>query len=416
MKLSSVSLAVRNISSRSSFTTSFKRPLHVSVSAQKSTAPRVVTQPPSLVSTRPFPPPEGLSSNSASTTFDAKLWSSLQPPPASALSALAARLCLPVDSNASSGHTVTLPLLAQTVTHPSFVALHQQHYPHETPPAHNGLLAALGNQLMGLFATEWVITTYPHLPTNVVKAAVTAYVGPTTSAMLAREWGALPLVRWMRTTKTLTKEAVYHDDALASVARAIVGLVYHSNGSSIEEARKIVHAHFLNRELDIRPLLKYKDPKLALIHTTRKYQREPPISRLLQESGRQTNSPTFIVGIFSGEDKLGEGFGSSLKMAEYRAAENAMHRLYLTRQPMSDSMLPTTTFLSTNPPTNDSPGSQEIPDYPFRLLELSAAPSASNSHDSRYTPGILGDSEALYGSAGRSGIKMGSRGSNSHRS
>ncbi|CUA75925.1 54S ribosomal protein L3, mitochondrial [Rhizoctonia solani] len=413
MKLPNVSLAALNVLSRSSLTASPKRVLHSSACVQKSSAPRVVTKPPSIVPTRPFPPPEGLSSDSVTTTFDAKLWSSLQPPPASALSALAARLRLPVDSDASSSHTITLPLLAQTVTHPSFIALHQQHYPHEISPAHNGLLAALGNQLMGLFAMEWVVTTYPHLPTNVVKAAMTAYVGPMTSAMVAREWGVLPLVRWMRTAKNLTKNAIYHDDALASVARAIVGLVYHSNGSSIEEARKFVHAHFLNRELDIRPLLKYKDPKLALISTVRKYQREPPVSRLLHESGRQTNSPTFIVGIFSGEDKLGEGFGSSLKMAEYRAAEDAMHRLYLTRQPVSNSMLPTTTFLGADLTAAASPESRE---NPFKLLEFSAAPSASDTHASKYTPGILGDSEALYGSAGRSGIKMGSRGSTSDRS
>jgi dsRNA-specific ribonuclease len=40
--------------------------------------------------------------------------------------------------------------------------------------------------------------------------------------------------------------------------------------------------------------------------------------RLLRESGRTSNSPIYVVGIFSGIDKLGEGFGSSLKMAEYR--------------------------------------------------------------------------------------------------
>ncbi|KAG8716406.1 hypothetical protein FRC11_013389 [Ceratobasidium sp. 423] len=301
MKPSSISLTARSITSRSLLTASSKRLLYISASVHKTTEPRPVIKPPSLVPTRPFPPPEGLSSNAGSTTFDAKLWASLQPPPASALSALAARLRLPVDSNPSSDHNITLPLLAQTVTHPSFVALHQQHYPHEAPPAHNGLLAALGNQLMGLFAMEWAVTTYPHLPTNVVKAVVTA-------------------------------------------------------------------------ELDIRPLLKFNDPKLALINTVRKYQREPPISRLLQESGRQSNSPIFIVGIFSGEDKLGEGFGSSLKIAEYRAAEDAMHRLYLTRQPLTDSMLPTTTFLGAGPLAEASE-SQENQEHPFRLLELSAAPS-----------------------------------------
>ncbi|ELU40162.1 60S ribosomal protein L3 [Rhizoctonia solani AG-1 IA] len=404
MKPSSITIIARNIASRSSFATSSKQFLHVSATARRDKTPRVTTKPPSLVPTRPFPPPEGLSSNSDSATFDAKLWASMQPPPASALSALAARLRLSVASDANSDNTITLPLLAQIVTHPSFVDLHQRHYPHEAPPAHNGLLAALGNQLMGLFAMEWIVTTYPHLPTNVVKATVTAYVGPTTSAMIAKEWGVAPLVRWMRKVRALTKRPIYHDDALASVARAIVGLVYHANGSSVEKAREFVHAHFLSRELDIRPLLKYSDPKLALIHTVRKYQRD-----LLQESGRESNSPTFIVGVFSGEDKLGEGFGSSLDMAEYRAAENAMHRLYLTRQPVTNSMLPTTTFPSSLP-VDDPTTSQEKPEHQFKLLELSASSSGLGSNDSKYTPGLLGDSEARYGSAGRSGIKVGSRG------
>lgn len=70
----------------------------------------------------------------------------------------------------------------------------------------------------------------------------------------------------------------------------------------------------------------------------------------------------FVVGIFSGADQLGEGFGSSLKMAEFRvstpptlpftpqtnaptqAAEDALHRVYLTRTPNHILQLPTSTF------------------------------------------------------------------------
>lgn len=40
--------------------------------------------------------------------------------------------------------------------------------------------------------------------------------------------------------------------------------------------------------------------------------------RLLKETGRFSVSPVFVVGIYSGQDKLGEGFGSSLSMAEFR--------------------------------------------------------------------------------------------------
>lgn len=155
-------------------------------------------KPPSIAPTRPFPPPEGLSSHRTGAIFDAKIWASLQPPPTSALSALAARLRIPVSSDSNAKSAVTLPLLAQAVTHPSFVTLHQHYYPHELPPAHNALLAALGNSLMGLFATEWITSTYPHLPTQVLKAAAGAYVGSATSSSVAREWGVVPVVRWQR--------------------------------------------------------------------------------------------------------------------------------------------------------------------------------------------------------------------------
>ena len=40
--------------------------------------------------------------------------------------------------------------------------------------------------------------------------------------------------------------------------------------------------------------------------------------RLLKETGRLSISPVFVVGIYSGGEKLGEGFGSSLKIAEFR--------------------------------------------------------------------------------------------------
>ena len=50
-------------------------------------------------------------------------------------------------------------------------------------------------------------------------------------------------------------------------------------------------------------------------------------SRLLKETGRFSNSPVFVVGIFSGADQLGEGFGASLRMAEYRVRSSCLQHL-----------------------------------------------------------------------------------------
>jgi large subunit ribosomal protein L44 len=44
-----------------------------------------------------------------------------------------------------------------------------------------------------------VHASFPHLPTRVLKAAVSAYVGPLTCAAVAKEMGAVPLLRWNRT-------------------------------------------------------------------------------------------------------------------------------------------------------------------------------------------------------------------------
>lgn len=107
------------------------------------------------------------------------------------------------------------------------------------------------------------------------------------------------------------------------------------------------------------------------------------LSRLLSETGRLSSSPVFVVGIFSGSDKLGEGFGTSLKMAEYRAAEDALHRLYLTRHPPHLLNVPSSTF---------GPQHKDLFDP-----ELLTIPRPA------YNAAPLGHSEVLLHSSGRSG-------------
>jgi large subunit ribosomal protein L44 len=91
----------------------------------------------------------------------------------------------------------------------------------------------------------------------------------------------------------------------------------------------------------------------------------------------------FVVGIYSGGDKLGEGFGTSLKMAEYRAAEEALHRLYLTQQPLHLMKVPSSTFGPQHTDLFD-------PDLLFAPTSTFVGPP-------------LGHSEVLLHSSGRSG-------------
>lgn len=157
------------------------------------------------------------------------LYAYTTPPPESALAAFAARVSLPVAAAASSSTSASEPislaneleLVEQALIHESFwdgvralqdsVALADSanrrftnfhDAPLETTTqttggsvahAHNGSLAALGNSLLGTFATELVLESFPHLPTRAAKAALTLYVGPKSLANVANlSWGVGP--------------------------------------------------------------------------------------------------------------------------------------------------------------------------------------------------------------------------------
>ncbi|KAG8982648.1 hypothetical protein FRB90_006655, partial [Tulasnella sp. 427] len=333
----------------------------------------------------PFPPPEALSSATAVKPFQPQVWASLQPPPASSLHAFASRIRLFDASTPGKKQQqphreppANLPeILTQALTHNSFLKVLAEHAPDAAPPRTNREWEALGNHLMGLFAAEYVHASWPHLPTRIVKAAVSAYVGPQTCADVAREWGLGNMVRWTKIPKEGNQKAVNQQEAYASAVRSIVALTYQH--LSIGHARDLVHKYFLSREVDLRPLIKFRNPTQALQETVKTFGREKPVSRLLKETGRYSISPMYVVGVYSGADKLGEGFGSSLRMAEFRASEDALRRLYLTKTPPHLLSLPTSTFEST--------ASSE----PFSEL--------SKGTTKGYTPEELGECEVLYGSS-----------------
>ena len=144
-----------------------------------------------------FPPREAIVRQpGGKVAFDPQSWAALQPPPPSALAAFAHRIGL--------GSIIASPeTIRHACTHKSFVNLHAKYYPSSPAPQTNAHLAALGNSLMGLFASEYLHASYPHLPTRVLKAAVSAHVGPLTCASVAQEMGATPLLRWHRQVGSL---------------------------------------------------------------------------------------------------------------------------------------------------------------------------------------------------------------------
>lgn len=126
------------------------------------------------------------------------------------------------------------------------------------------------------------------------------------------------------------KETILKDvgkNAHANFVRALVGTIYVHCGR--DAAKNFIKSHFLTRRLDLENLFEFKLPTRELAKLCAREDFEPPVARLESETGRMSRTPVYVVGIYSGRDKLGEGVASDLDSARALAAMNALKAWYL---------------------------------------------------------------------------------------
>lgn len=115
--------------------------------------------------------------------------------------------------------------------------------------------------------------------------------------------------------------------AYANAVRAVTGAVYAHCGR--EKVKSFIRAHLLSRALDMPRLFSFQFPTRELKLLCDREDFEAPVARLLSETGRMSRTPVYVVGIFSGKDKLSEGAGPNLDHARIKAAINALKAWYL---------------------------------------------------------------------------------------
>ena len=293
-------------------------------------------------------------------------------PTSAKLSALHARLCLPP--------RLPLQTLARTLVDPTADS---------SPQFNNKPFSILGNDLLGNYTAEYIVCQYPRLPLAVVYAAMYAYVGEKALTAITREWGVenaaapggevdpgmlqlkmlppdtaqiLPKAPLVSTApepnspgfrRSISSRAVYDDEfgelrnrpgqkeedtspkpdgttlgkASSNFVRALMGAVYLHGGRV--EAKNFYREHFMSRQLAMADLFNFRYPTRDLSRLCAREGFRSPVARILSETGRKSRHPVFVVGVFSGTDKLGEGAGSSLDEARTRAAVAALKGWYL---------------------------------------------------------------------------------------
>lgn len=182
-------------------------------------------------------------------------------------------------------------------------------------------------------------------PTANEKAAEDAVAAEDAAAAEEEEYSydrevGLPEERKLSLGDPNDKIAKSHD-IHATFVRAVVGAIYTHSGRA--SARSFVRAHVLSRQLDLARLFTFKLPVRELSRLCAREAFEPPVARLLSETGRLSRTPVFVVGIFSGGEKLGEGAAASLDYARKKAAMNALKAWYLY-SPGEDVPVPSDTM------------------------------------------------------------------------
>ncbi|KAJ2076982.1 54S ribosomal protein L3 mitochondrial [Coemansia sp. RSA 988] len=189
----------------------------------------------------------------------------------------------------------------------------------------NDRMQWVGKRVLNLFVGEHLAAKYPNLSVEMLQDLQHAYFGLSSLAEVGRHFGMQPALRW----ESVVKEApeVGLTKVLGKSVQALVGAVYQEQGAL--SAKDFVHKHILGtRTLDVESIMQIKNPKLMLVALTKEKGLPRPVARILKETGRFTSSPVFVIGIFCDTKMIGMGFGSSLKMGEYRASKDALIKHY----------------------------------------------------------------------------------------
>lgn len=147
-----------------------------------------------------------------------------------------------------------------------------------------------------------------------------------------------PFTPQQPTEMSMETEPTTVQTASAGFVRALAGALYlHAGSQAVKEFHK---AHIMSRHLQLHTMFNFTHPTRDVSRLCAREGFEPPVARLISETGRLSRSPVFIVGVFSGNDKLGEGAGSSLNEARVRAAAAALRSWYLYSPPDSEIVFP----------------------------------------------------------------------------
>lgn len=185
---------------------------------------------------------------------------------------------------------------------------------------HNERLEFLGDAVLELVVTEYLYKNYPN-PEGELTNWRSALVKTETISDVARELG---VEEYLMMSKGETKSfGRSRQLLLANAFEAISGSIYLDQG--YDAARDFIAKHLLGRLDYIIKERLYVDPKSEFQELIQEHEGVTPRYEVISEEGPDHNKK-FLVGVFVGDTKWGEGSGSSKQLAQQAAAVSAVKK------------------------------------------------------------------------------------------
>ncbi len=204
-------------------------------------------------------------------------------------------------------------LLMTAVTHRSYL---NENRDFRLP--HNERLEFLGDAVLELISTRYLYENYPH-PEGELTNFRSALVNYRMLSEIARK---LKLEEFLLMSKGEAKDTGRARQViLANALEAVIGAIYLDSGYEVAK-------EFVLRDIVVElPLIinegSYLDPKSKLQEIIQEKQGVTPTYQVISEQGPD-HDKVFLVGVFIGSTRVGEGKGPSKQEAEVAAAENAL--------------------------------------------------------------------------------------------
>jgi len=207
-------------------------------------------------------------------------------------------------------------LLKQALVHRSYLNEHRSF-----SLGHNERLEFLGDAVLELVVTDYLYHNYDLSEGELTNFRASIVKGEML-AKIAAEIGLEDYLLLSRGEQKGSEKARQY--ILANALEALIGAIYLDGGYGA--ADKFVQKYVICKLSEIIEKGLYVDSKSKFQELAQEKHRITPVYRVLQEGGLD-HEKHFVVGVFLGDRKMGEGSGSSKQEAQQKAAKKALTRL-----------------------------------------------------------------------------------------